>query len=131
MVDVFQDWLNEKPENARFANHERVVMDVSEEVLCMLAAAGITKKELAERLEKSLSNVSQMLNGNRNLTIRTLADIAFVCEKDVRIRFVEKYKKPEWNNVSNVVQHGAIRHVFNKPSSASGADQNQMVSCYG
>ena len=38
----------------------------------------VTKAELAKRLGKSKAFVTQMLSGSRNMTIHTLADVAFV-----------------------------------------------------
>ena len=38
----------------------------------------ISRKELADRLGKSKGFISQLLNGGRNLTLRTVADILHV-----------------------------------------------------
>jgi transcriptional regulator with XRE-family HTH domain len=41
----------------------------------LLAEHGVTRQELADRLGKSKGYVSQLLNGERNMTLRTLADL--------------------------------------------------------
>jgi transcriptional regulator with XRE-family HTH domain len=46
---------------------------------------GINRKELAERLGSSRSHVTQLLSGERNFTLRTLAEIAFTLGRRVHL----------------------------------------------
>ncbi|MBF0175896.1 MAG: helix-turn-helix transcriptional regulator [Magnetococcales bacterium] len=48
---------------------------------------GITRAELADRLGKSESFVSQVLSGHRNMTLETLADIAYTLDLKVKVDF--------------------------------------------
>lgn len=41
-----------------------------------LAREGVTKAQLAQRLGKGKSFVTQILGGDRNMTLRTVADVA-------------------------------------------------------
>jgi len=50
--------------------------EVSQKILAAMEVKGITKASLAKLLHTSKSNVSQILNGNRNLTIDTLCEIS-------------------------------------------------------
>lgn len=47
--------------------------------------AAVTRKQLAKRLGESKSHVTQLLSGERNLTLRTLADLAFALDRRVVI----------------------------------------------
>ncbi len=63
------------PEFRRLLAQEELILEVTEVLCGLLEEEAISKKELAERLGKSKGFVSQLLNGGRNLTLRTLADI--------------------------------------------------------
>jgi transcriptional regulator with XRE-family HTH domain len=69
------DWLSTDERRMEFAEEELIV-DAAEEIWAAMAAAGATKKDIADRLGKSKAFVSQLLNGSRNMTLRSLADIA-------------------------------------------------------
>ena len=63
-------------ENRAYARDE-LVYNVTEEILIILEDSDISKKELARRLGKSKSFVTQVLSGARNMTLGTLSDICF------------------------------------------------------
>ena len=50
---------------------------VTEDILVAMEDQGVSKAELAQRLGKSKARISQLLGGNSNMTIGTLAEIAF------------------------------------------------------
>lgn len=54
------------------------------------ASTGLTQKAIAEYLEKDEGLVSRALSGNKNVTVRTLADIAFAAGFETKIHFVPK-----------------------------------------
>lgn len=62
---------------ARAYAREDLIYNVTEELLVQLEELGVTKLELARRLGKSRSYVTQMLSGARNMTLGTLSDICF------------------------------------------------------
>lgn len=55
---------------------ERLILNATELILELMEHEGLTRSELAERIGKSKGHVSQLLNGERNMTLRTLAEIA-------------------------------------------------------
>jgi transcriptional regulator with XRE-family HTH domain len=63
-------------EDSRGLQQEELILEVTEAMAQALRSSGLTKTELAERLGKSKGFVSQILGGGKNLTLRTLADIA-------------------------------------------------------
>lgn len=67
--------MSKEREAARQYNH--LVVDVTEDLLCAMERLGITQAELARRLNKSRSTISRILDGDRNMTLRTLSNIAF------------------------------------------------------
>ena len=60
----------------RMVRQEELILDVTERLAVELVKAGVTKAELARRLGRTPGFVSQVLGGGRNLTLRTIADIA-------------------------------------------------------
>jgi antitoxin component HigA of HigAB toxin-antitoxin module len=68
----------EDPEFAKLLAQEELILEVTETLCELLEKEKISRKELAERLGKSKGFISQLLNGGRNLTLRTVADILHV-----------------------------------------------------
>ena len=66
------------PEFRRLLAQEELILEVTEVLCGILEQETISRKELAERLGKTKGFVSQLLNGGRNLTLRTVADIMHV-----------------------------------------------------
>ena len=60
----------------RLVRQEELILDVTERLTEALLQAGVTKAELARRLDRTPAFVSQVFAGGRNLTLRTIADIA-------------------------------------------------------
>jgi len=64
------------PDERAYAREE-LVYNITEDILVSLEDMGVSKKELARRLGKSRSYVSQALNGSRNMTLGSLSDIYY------------------------------------------------------
>jgi antitoxin component HigA of HigAB toxin-antitoxin module len=73
---LLEEYL-EDPE-ARLMAQEELILEVTETLCELLEKEKVSRKELAERLGKSKGFISQLLNGGRNLTLRTVADILHV-----------------------------------------------------
>ena len=82
------------------------MLDVTERLAQALDNAGITKGELAERLGKSTGFVSQVFGGGRNLTLRTVSDIAAALSLRPTLQFVSDRESME-RKVSDCAQ-GAL-----------------------
>ncbi|MGO9175693.1 MAG: helix-turn-helix domain-containing protein [Desulfobaccales bacterium] len=72
---TLMDQYLEDPEFAKLMAQGDLIMEVTETLCELLEKEKVSRKELADRLGKSKGFVSQLLNGGRNLTLRTLADI--------------------------------------------------------
>ncbi|WP_242688770.1 MULTISPECIES: helix-turn-helix domain-containing protein [Photorhabdus] len=94
---------------------EELVFNVTEDVLLAMEDKSIKKSELAEKLGKTKSYVSQVLSGSRNMTLRTLSDICFVLGakpnititiegRDVSLPIDKEQKRHQhWRNDDNCV----------------------------
>lgn len=67
----------ESYDHQRMYAGEELTFDITEEILIAMEEKGINKAQLADRLGKSKSYVSQILSGARNMTLRTLSDVCF------------------------------------------------------
>ncbi len=75
---TLMDEFLEDPEFARLMAQGDLIMEVTETLCELLDKEEVSRKELADRLGKTKGFVSQLLNGGRNLTLRTVADILHV-----------------------------------------------------
>jgi hypothetical protein len=73
---------------------ETLILEATEEVCRVMEPSedchpsqGVTRKELAKRLGCGKSHVTQLLSGERNLTLRTVADLASALGHKATITF--------------------------------------------
>jgi transcriptional regulator with XRE-family HTH domain len=80
-----------------------------------LASAGLTQKELAERLGKSKGFISRALNGKGNLTVGTITDILWACQKEWRaielrdLGVDDAASAAPWATANCAVAHGSLQ----------------------
>jgi transcriptional regulator with XRE-family HTH domain len=101
----------EDPEFARLMAHGDLIMEVTETLCELLEKEKISRKELADRLGKSKGFISQLLNGGRNLTLRTVADILHVLGYRASLT---PFKEGEQRQESNVIE---LRTTYIPPKS--------------
>ncbi len=85
---AIHEWL-QSPENQQGLEEERLITEISENIWALLNEKGVLSAQLAEKLGKSRPFVSQLLDGSRNMTLRTLADIAYALDTRVRVEFCD------------------------------------------
>lgn len=56
-------------------NQEGAILDTTELICELMKEAGVSRSQLAHRLGKSKGYVTQLLDGSRNMTIRTVSDV--------------------------------------------------------
>ena len=105
-ISVIDD-MND-PEFRKLLAQEELILEVTETICEILENEKVSRKELADRLGKSKGFVSQLLNGGRNLTLRTVADILHVLGYKVTLR---TYKEARQRQESNVIEF-KTRHTF-------------------
>jgi transcriptional regulator with XRE-family HTH domain len=69
--ELLEQTIYGKKELAR----QELIVSVTEQIWATLEDSGLSKADLARALETSKSHVTQLLGGNRNMTLATLADI--------------------------------------------------------
>jgi transcriptional regulator with XRE-family HTH domain len=69
------DELVKDHQGMRFFQQERLILATTERICEIMEQDGISRKSLAEALGTSKSFVTQLLDGSRNMTLRTLSDV--------------------------------------------------------
>lgn len=64
----------EKPEHMRLFQQERAIYEVTELLESTMRETGVSRSELARKLGRSKGWITQLLDGEANKTIRTVAD---------------------------------------------------------
>jgi transcriptional regulator with XRE-family HTH domain len=77
--------LMEDPEFRKLLAIESLVAESSEVIASLMAEQNVSKAALARRLNKSRAWVTQLLSGNANMTVRTLAEVAHVLDAEVKL----------------------------------------------
>ena len=84
------DWLAKDlgdPEFQRLLAREEFIEEFLNHVDSKMKREGVTRAELARRMNCKASNVTQMFRRTRNLTASTMVDIAFHLELKLRLIF--------------------------------------------
>lgn len=68
---------------------EDLIYNVTEDLLVLMERLDVSKKELARRLGRSKSYVTQLLSGARNMTLGTLSDVCFALDTAPRITLLD------------------------------------------
>jgi len=82
---TYQDFLESSPRNRRLLREEELLSDVAAELSEALLRKGVTRTGFAVLLGRTKGYVSQILAGDRNLTLRTVADVADALDHEVKL----------------------------------------------
>lgn len=67
--------LTSTADGMRLYQQERAILEVTETVCRLMEEQGVTRSELAKRINKNKSHVTQLLDGEANMTVRTISDM--------------------------------------------------------
>lgn len=98
MTDFLEQWASRSEANAKLLAQEVLITEVTEAIWRAMEEAGVTKAELAKRMEATKGHVSQVLNGSRNMTLRTLADICFALNRKPSLRLEAMKAMDGWES---------------------------------
>jgi len=72
-------------EFARFFAQEKLIVEATEFVCRAMKQLNVSRSELASLVGTTKSNVTQLLGGSRNMTLRTFADLMFLLGERVEL----------------------------------------------
>lgn len=112
MNNTLKDWLGAQPDSGREFAQEHLIEATAQAIWEQLDRRQMTKADVAKVLDKSKAYVTQILGGNRNMTLRTLSDIAFGLGLQVEIQFRERMDCPAWDFAESLQGAKALRSVL-------------------
>ena len=77
-----QNWIERQSmsdEARRRYEEERLIVNVFESLSDAIDHGDLSRADLAKTLGTSRAHITQLFSGQRNLTLRTLADLAWAC----------------------------------------------------
>ena len=75
MAETLTERLTATPEGMRLYQQERAILDLTELVCEIMEEQGVSRSDLARRLDKTKGYVTQLLDGRANMTVRTMSDV--------------------------------------------------------
>src|SRR5438445_4801755 len=85
MTKTLVEQYVEDPDHMRAFQQEREIYKTTELIESVMQEKNISRSELARRLGKSKGWVTQLLDGDANKTIRTVADVLAVMGRELRV----------------------------------------------
>lgn len=95
--DFITAWVAGDASRERLLAEEALLLAAAAELERQMQTANVTKSQLAERLGQSKAHVTQVLTGQRNMTLRTLADLAWAMEATVSVHVMPKTAHADWS----------------------------------
>lgn len=97
-------WDCSSPEQLKELAQEHFILAVTEEIWEAMERRQINKLELAERLGTGKSYISQLLSGSRNMTLRTLSDVAAALDQHLSVTLHNVEEKRQWQPLVGLVR---------------------------
>lgn len=85
MAATLSKTLTQTRADRRLYEQEAAILEVTELIAKLMAEQGVSKAELAQRLGRSRAYVTQLLDGGRNMTIRTVSDVLFALDRRLQL----------------------------------------------
>ncbi len=92
------DYLAPSAERDRMYAQERLIFDATEAVCEALEIRERTRADLARALDVRPSEITQRLNGTRNLTLHSVADMLFALNFRLRIELDDLDRDARWSH---------------------------------
>ena len=115
------DRMTEDPSERRLLRQEELILDVTEALVGALADQGMRRSQLASKLGRTKGYVSQMLAGSRNLTLRSVADLADALDCRVRVSIAPR---PEEHVYTMSVKGNEISSTMLRSTSAAPIERS-------
>lgn len=96
---LFEEYMEDE-EFARYMAQEELIMEVTEVFCALLEREKTSKATLAKKMGRTKGYISQLLKGGKNLTLRSISDLAFSLGQTVQFQIKQRDEKC---NVSSFV----------------------------
>lgn len=110
----------------RLYEQERLLVEATELLCETMEKKGISRAQLARRLGKSKAYITQILRGNQNMTLRTLADISDVLDVRISLKAVPREQNEPATSDSVSTRQGAC-YEFQQYGSIRVSDSDPAI----
>ena len=86
---------------------EKILIQLGEDICRLMRDQQISRADVAERLGVSRAYVTKVLNGNPNLTIKTLLKLSDALGRELAIHFAPKPDAPTARHPRQALSHAA------------------------
>jgi transcriptional regulator with XRE-family HTH domain len=111
----------------------RMLGEISHELNTALeeeySARGLTLTEIAKIIERHKSFVSRKFSGDSNMTLQTLADLAYALNRPVKVALPSRLPKTGVNRPAAAPRTSSI--VFPTPTSITSTEEIEMTGIVG
>lgn len=80
-------------------------MDISGAIYARMEELGISKRELAERMSVSPAQITKIIKGNQNMTLKTIAKLECALNMDITYGFRNPKPSPTSENNAFAFRH--------------------------
>jgi hypothetical protein len=122
-----KEWINRQEatdESRRDYEYERLAAWALNEIHEAMERNNLTKADLARALGTSRANITQAFSGSRNITLRTLSDLAWACISRVSVK-VEPLRTGEFISCPVLVVD-PVQRVVKVEDSGQGFPCNEL-----
>lgn len=124
--------LMQNPEFRKEITVETFILECTELLSRVMDEKGITKAELAQRLGKSRAWATQLLSGGRNVTARTLAEVAYELGVELRLEslpLVGRKEQLDWHAMGSMMVRNPSRPKRYKLLNFPGSEFKESNPC--
>jgi len=89
-----------EPRRGRLLAEEEFILEVTEKLVEYLNRGNVSRTELANRLGVTKGYVTQILSGGKNLTLRTIADVAEALGYEPKLKLRKRKQREKLQCVS-------------------------------
>ncbi len=117
MKSFFEQVRYESKANEKLFARTDLIENVTEDLMIAMENLGISKAELARRLGKSKSYITQTLSGSRNMTLSSLSDLCFELNIKPEIKVLARSEKLDFTETT-IAKTWHKESTIAKPSSS-------------
>ncbi|NLE29843.1 MAG: helix-turn-helix transcriptional regulator [Phycisphaerae bacterium] len=82
---LIEQWILTPEEKKLFAEEE-LILECTELICKLMEEKQLSRSQLAQKLGKSKGHITQLLDGRRNMELRTIADIFFAMDSKIELK---------------------------------------------
>ena len=97
-----QHTVDDKKLYDKIAQQERLIIKTSEMIWVEAKNQEKTLERLAKAIGKTKGYLSQLLGGDRNMTLRTLSDLAYSLDMEVQVSLTPNIEKRGWKTAEKL-----------------------------